>query len=109
MCFQTKHYILLPLDSVVAWHGSSKLRVVPSGLNENVVLQWVYCHVTCTHIDDRVLKLDVEPVVRNGNNGFVSTAEIFHPFPLKNWEWHLWRHKTLLLKSVVHQALQQHT
>lgn len=50
--------------------------------------------VTCTYVDDRVLEFDVEPIVRNGNDGFIGMAKIFHPFPLKNWEWHLYRHKT---------------
>lgn len=45
--------------------------------------------MTGTHVDDRVLELDVEPVVRDGNDGFIGVAKIFHPFPLKNWEWHL--------------------
>lgn len=45
--------------------------------------------MTCTHIDDGILELDVEPVVRNGNNGFVSVAKVLNPFPLKNWERHL--------------------
>lgn len=31
----------------------------------------------------------MEPVVRNGNDSFIRTPEIFHPFPLKNWEWNL--------------------
>lgn len=48
-----------------------------------------FIFVTCTHIDDGILELDVEPVVRNGNNGFVSVAKILNPFPLKNWERHL--------------------
>lgn len=46
-----------------------------------------------THVDHRVLELDVEPVVRNGDDSFICTAKIFHSFPLKNWEWHLWRDK----------------
>lgn len=47
------------------------------------------CDGTHTHVDDRILELDVEPVVRNGNDGFISMAQIFNPFPLKNWERHL--------------------
>lgn len=31
----------------------------------------------------------MEPVVRNGNDGFISMAKIFNPFPLENWERHL--------------------
>lgn len=56
------------------------------------VLSLLFCVFivgTRTHIDDRILELDVEPVVRNGNDGFVSVAKIFNPFPLKNWERHL--------------------
>lgn len=53
--------------------------------------------MTCTHIDDRVLEFDVEPVVRDGDDGFIGMTKIFHPFPLKNWEWHLWKHKTTRL------------
>lgn len=45
-----------------------------------------------THVNDRVLVLDVEPVVRDGYDGFVRLAEIFHPFPLKNRERHLEEH-----------------
>lgn len=47
------------------------------------------CDGTHTHIDDRILELDVEPVVRNGNDGFISMAKIFNAFPLENWERHL--------------------
>ena len=60
------------------------------------------------HIDDGVLELDVESVVGNGNDGFISMAKIFNPFPLKNWEWHLQRHKTTgLLKFGVQNILHQ--
>lgn len=70
--------------------------LVPSG--PKVKILWfcrvfIVCVVLCTHVDDRVLELDVEPVVRNGNDGFVGTAKILHPFPLKNWERHLYGHK----------------
>ena len=86
----------LLLASEVAKHGSS------SDICEN----WV--SLMCTHIDDRVFELDVQPVVRNGNDGFISTAKIFHPFPLKNWEWHLERHKKhfVWLYSKVNSAPQ---
>lgn len=45
----------------------------------------------------------MESVVGNGDDGFVGTAEIFHSFPLKNWEWDLSEHKGMLerVKSVI--------
>lgn len=60
----------------------------------------------CTHIDDRVLELDVEPVVGNGNDGFVSVAEIFNPFPLKNWERHLRRQHSRIIAHDRGQTMQ---
>lgn len=52
----------------------------------------VFAPMTCTHVNDRVLVLDVESVVGDGDDGFVRLAEIFHPFPLKNRERHLEEH-----------------
>lgn len=80
-------------------------------------LQWVspfvvplcLLSVSCTHVDDRVLELDVEPVVGNGNNGFIGMTKIFHPFPLKNWEWHLQKHRNnQIVKAAAAKTLHNH-
>ena len=42
-----------------------------------------------TYIDDRILELDVEPVVGDGDDGLVGTAQVLHPFPLQRRERYL--------------------
>lgn len=87
LCAHTPHIIISSLRLLAS------IDIDTGAVWTEVKLLWHFCMfislLICTYVDNRVLELDVESVVRNGDDGFVCTAKIFHPFPLKNCEWHL--------------------
>lgn len=84
ICTQIAHYCLLP-PAIGLCDGTAAEEITDtSAMKSTFVIHPCGFCLNCTHVDDRVLELDVEPVVRNGDDGFISSAKIFHPFPLKN-------------------------
>lgn len=50
---------------------------------------WVRLYVGGSHIDNGVFELNMQSVVRDGDDGVIGTAQKLHPFALKSWERHL--------------------
>lgn len=58
-------------------------------LNFTGIVAWVWENKTGTHVDDRVLELDMQPVVGDGNEGISCAAQELHSLALQHCEGHL--------------------
>lgn len=73
-------------------------------LAPHTVLAWLWENMTGTHVDDRILELDMQPVVGDSDEGIGCPTQELHSFTLQHREGHLRRHRRTLSLELSHSS-----